>query len=275
MTSPTFNNGYSGKDPNFYNMILLSLVAHFMVITIVLVSLPSASRHLTFGPVYSVSLVSSDVVLSRNQKSSLIKEIEKSGEAANSVIYKKEISRLAATPIKKEETDRMNIEKAISAIRRKELSAPEPSSSFKKEETNRMNIEKAISAIRQKELAAPGMSSSSSRTNSGSRTGRMTSGEMGAKTNDYASFVSSRVHSNWSIPLELKPRGNIVTIIEIKIRRDGSLAYAGFEKRSGNSFYDDSAMKAVKKSAPFPPFPGGYPDNIMEMGIRFHPSQLR
>ena len=103
----------------------------------------------------------------------------------------------------------------------------------------------------------------------------MTSGETAAKTNDYANVVSSRVHNNWSIPPELKPRGNIETIIEIKIMRDGSLAYAGFEKRSGNSFYDDSAMKAVKKSAPFPPLPGGFSDNIMEIGIRFHPSQLR
>jgi colicin import membrane protein len=243
MTSPTFNNGYSGKNPTFYNMILLSLAAHFIVIMIVLVSLPSASRHLTFGPVYSVSLVSSEVVLSRNQESSLIKEMEKSSEAASSVLYKKEISRLAATPVKKEEINRMNIEKAITAIRQKELATPEPSSSF--------------------------------RTNSGNRPGKMTSGAVAAKTNDYANFVSSRVHNNWSIPPELKPRGNVETIIEIKIMRDGSLAYAGFEKRSGNLFYDDSAMKAVKKSAPFPPLPGGIPDNIMEIGIRFHPSQLR
>lgn len=251
MTFPMYNNGYSRKDPNFYNMLLLSLVVHSIVITIVLVSIPSAPRHLTFGPVYSVSLVGSEVVSSGNQESSsLIKEIEKSekfSESANSFIYKKQISRSAATPLKKEETDRVSIEKAISAIRKKEL-------------------------------AAQGMSSSS-RTNSGGRTGRIASGgtgsgAMGGKTSDYASFVSSRVHSNWSIPLELKPRGNIVTIIEIKIRRDGSLAYAGFEKRSGNSFYDDSAMKAVKKSVPFPPLPGGYTDNIMEIGIRFHPSQL-
>jgi colicin import membrane protein len=242
MTSRTFNNRYSGKDPSFYNMILLSLIVHFIVITIVLVSLPSASRHLTFGPVYSVSLVSSEVVSSGNQESSLLKEIEKSSEAASSVLYKKEISRFAGTPIKKEETNKLNIEKAVSAIKEKQLNTPEPSSS---------------------------------RTNLGNSPAKMTSGEIAAKTNDYANVVSSRVHNNWSIPPELKPRGNIETIIEIKIMRDGSLSYAGFEKRSGNSFYDESAMKAVKKSAPFPPLPGGFPYNIMEIGIRFHPSQLR
>ncbi|MEN6487370.1 MAG: energy transducer TonB [Smithella sp.] len=257
MTFPMFNNGYSHKDPNFYNMLLLSLVVHFIAITIVLFSVSSAPRHLTFGPVYSVSLVGPEGVSSKSQGSSpLVKEIEQSeiaGDSANSFIYKKQISRSATAPIKKEETDRVSIEKAISAIKKKEL-------------------------------AAQGMSSSSSRTNSGDRTGRMAagggasggaaSGGMGGRTSDYAGFVSSRVHSNWSIPLELKPRGNIVTIIEIKIRRDGSLAYAGFEKRSGNSIYDDSAMKAVKKSAPFPPLPAGYPSSTMEIGIRFHPSQL-
>lgn len=242
MTSPTYNNGYSRKETRFYNMILLSLIVHFIVITIVFVSLPSASRHLTFGPVYSVSLVSSDVALPGNQESSLLKEIEKSSKTANSVIYKKEIGRLSGTPVKKEETNNLNIEKAISAIKRKESAASEPSPS---------------------------------QSNLGNRPAKMTSGEMVAKTNDYANVVSSRVHNNWSIPPELKPRGNIETIIEIKIMRDGSLVYAGFEKRSGNSFYDESALKAVKKSAPFPPLPGGFPDNIMEIGIRFHPSQLR
>ena len=258
MTFPMFDNGYSRKDPNFYNMLLLSLVVHFIAITIVLFSVPSAPRHLTFGPVYSVSLVGPDVVSLKNQgASSLVREIEKSeitGEASNSLIYKNHISRSVTTPIKKEETDKVSIEKAISAIRRKEQAVQGPSSS------------------------------SSPRTGAGGRAGRMASGGtasggtgsggMNGQTSDYASFVSSRVHSNWSIPPELKPRSNIVTIIEIKIRRDGSLAYAVFEKRSGNNIYDDSAMKAVKKSAPFPPLPAGYPDNIMEIGIRFHPSQL-
>jgi TonB family protein len=224
-------------------MIFLSLIAHFVVITVVFVSLPTSSRQLTFGPVYSVSLVSSEALSPRNQESSLFKEIKKSSEAAKSVIYKKEISSISKTPVKKEETSKLNIEKAVSAIKEKQLGATEPSSS--------------------------------ARTNSGNQPTKMTAGDKAAKANEYTNVVSAKVHNNWSIPPELKPRGNIVTVIEIKIMRDGSLAYAGFEKRSGNSFYDESAMKAVRKSAPFPPLPGGFSDNIMEIGIRFHPSQLR
>jgi TonB family protein len=243
MTFPMFNNGYSGKEPNLYNMILLSLIAHFVVITVVFVSLPTSSRQLTFGPIYSVSLVSSEAASPRNQESSLFKEIKKSSEAAKAVIYKKEINSISKTPVKKEETGKLNIEKAVSAIKDKQLGAAEPSSS--------------------------------ARTSLGNQPTKMTGGDKAAKANEYTNIVSAKVHNNWSIPPELKPRGNIVTVIEIKIMRDGSLAYAGFEKRSGNSFYDESAMKAVRKAAPFPPLPGGFSDNIMEIGIRFHPSQLR
>jgi len=244
MTPRKSNTGYSGKNPGISSTILVSLLVHLFVITFILFAVPSTVRHLTFGPVYSVSLVrSSDVVISNNQGSSLLKEIERSNEAANSIIYKRQAAGLAPTPTKTEESNKVDVDKAVSAIKQKQVETPPPTSS--------------------------------SRANSGNSPARMTSGEIASKTNDYTNVVSSRVHSNWSIPPGLKPRGDILAIIEIKIMRDGSLAYAGFEKRSGNSYYDDSAMKAVKKSAPFPPLPEGFPDNSLEIGIRFHPSQLR
>jgi colicin import membrane protein len=244
MTPRMLKSGYSGKESSLHNMIFLSLIIHLIVITVILVSVPTTPRHLTFGPVYSVQLVSlADVSISANSESSLMKEIEKSNEAASSVIYKRQASGLAPTPMKSEEISKVNIEKAVSAIKQKQVETPAPTYS--------------------------------SRTISGNRSAKMTSSEIASKISDYDQVISLRVHSKWSMPPELKPRGDIVAIIEIKIMRDGSLAYAGFEKRSGNNYYDDSAMKAVKKSAPFPPLPEWYPDNSIERSIRFHPSQLR
>jgi colicin import membrane protein len=243
MTPRKFNTGYSGNNPGISNMIILSLLAHLFVITFILFAVPSTVRHLTFGPVYTVALVSSsDIVLSNNQQSSLLNEIERSNETASSVIYKRQVAGLTSTPTKTEESTRVNVEKAVSAIQQKQVEKPDPTSS---------------------------------QTNSGSRAAKMTSGEIAVKIADYDSAIWSRIYRNWSVPPELKPKGNVETIIEIKIMRDGSLAYVRFEKRSGNAYFDDSAMKAVKKSAPFPPLPEGYSDNSLERGIRFHPSQLR
>jgi outer membrane biosynthesis protein TonB len=243
MTARTLKSGYSGKESSLHNMIFLSLIIHLIVITVILVSVPTTSRHLTFGPVYSVQLVSpADVSISANSESSLMKEIEKSNEAASSVIYKRQASGLAPTPLKNEEINKVNVEKAVSAIKQKQVETPAPTYS--------------------------------SRTISGNRSAKMTSSEIAAKTSEYAKIIESRVHNNWSLPRELWPRGDILTIVEVKIMRDGSLAYMGFEKRSINSFYDDTAMKAVKKSIPFPALPDWYPNNSLEIGIRFPSSKL-
>jgi len=56
MTPRTFNNDYRGNNGNFHNMIFLSLVIHLIVITVILISIPTYSRHLTFGQAYPFNL---------------------------------------------------------------------------------------------------------------------------------------------------------------------------------------------------------------------------
>jgi colicin import membrane protein len=241
MTPRKSNTGYSGKNPGISSMILLSLLAHLFVITLILFAIPTTARHLTFGPIYSVQLVSSsDIALSNNQGSSLLNEIERSNDAASSIIYKRQITGLAPTPVKKDESSKVNVEKAVSDIQQKEQ--------------NTQNANRASAAA---------------------GTSKIPPGDAGARTKDYIAAIGSRVKSNWSIPPTLLPKENIETIVEIKIMRDGSLASADFEKRSGNRYFDDTALKAVRKSAPFPPMPEWYPDNSLEIGIRFHSAELR
>ena len=242
MTPRTFNNGYSGKQPGLSNMIILSLIVHLAVITIIFVSIPTSSRHLTFGPVYSVQLVSQEAVLANNQESSLIKEIEKSSQAASSIIYKRQVTGLAPTPVKKEEINRLNIEKAVSAIQQKQSVERAPATSAQ--------INPAASANK----SAPA--------------------EFNSWMKEYSSQTKLRVTRNFNIPPALAPKENIQAIIAIKILRNGTLDYANFEKHSGNRYFDDAALKAVKKSVPFAPFPEKIRENSIEIGIIFHPSQL-
>lgn len=249
MTFPTLNSGYDGKDPRFYKMIVLSLVAHFIVITIVFVSIPSSPRHLTFGPVYSVSLVGPDVILSKSQgSSSLIKEFETYGETASSMIYKKEISRMSNAPVKKEETSKFNVEKALNAIKQREAAHEKP-----------VNSGGRVTPTETSTGAAGAKNRESG----------------GTQRNEYISVIWAKIQKNWKLPPSLMPKGNIETIIAVRIARSGGLEYVDFEKRSGNRYFDDAALKAVKKSSPFPPFPGRLTDDNIEIGIRFHPSQFR
>lgn len=242
MTLRTLNNH---KEPGFSNMIFLSLVIHLAILTIVFVSIPTTSRRLTFGPVYSVQLVSSEMVRAKNSESSLMKEIEKVSEAPGSVIYKRQVTGLAPTPVKKEETNRLNIEKAVSAIKQKQVNEPVPS---------------ATAATR------PSPAGSAAKT---------PQSEFNSWLQEYSARTKLRITKNFNIPPALVPKENIEAIIAIRILRDGTLDFTGFEKKSGNRYLDDAAVKAIKKSTPFPPFPEGIREGSIEIGIIFRPSQLR
>ena len=59
------------------------------------------------------------------------------------------------------------------------------------------------------------------------------------------------------------------------VLRNGQVTNISFEKRSGNSFFDQSAYRAIKKSDPFPPLPAWIQDSSVELGIKFHSAEYR
>lgn len=215
-----------------YNMFFASLALHLIVFAAVVITVPGASRQLTFGTPYSVALVGPEV-MQLPRETSPSQNIQ-TPSPDHPVILKR--------------SDRVS--KAVPAIQ--------------KDEAGRADIEKAIQAIRQKELASAGSDS----------TGKSYTDHQ-SQINDYGRFVWLKIKKNWALPASLMPRENVITIIEVRIGQSGALEYADFEKRSGNSYFDESAMRAVKKSAPFPPLAGWVTGRSIEIGIRFHSEELR
>jgi TonB family protein len=92
--------------------------------------------------------------------------------------------------------------------------------------------------------------------------------------NEYYSKIWSKIKEEWTIPenlLKEKEMVDIETIIDLIIDRDGKIQKSWFEKKSGNAIYDQSAMRALMKAAPFPPFPRELTEKTLEIGIRFFP----
>lgn len=69
----------------------------------------------------------------------------------------------------------------------------------------------------------------------------------------------------------MKGKTDLEAIIVIMIDKGGKLQKAWFEKKSGNTLYDQMAMRAIKKAEPFPPIPKELGEEAFEVGIRFHP----
>jgi colicin import membrane protein len=86
----------------------------------------------------------------------------------------------------------------------------------------------------------------------------------------YRMEVEDRIYSNWAEP----ERKELKATFWLTVRRDGTILETKIKKRSGDSLFDESALKAIKRSDPLPPFPEIYKKSYAEIEIIFHPQNL-
>lgn len=223
------------------NMILLSLLLHAIILSIIFFVTPTApSPKWTFGPVYSVQLVNLPAKFFNEKPEPTAKEVIETPAEREPVVLKKDDT----VPLKKKPRVDKETQKALDDIK-KRLKITSRSSD---KAQSRYNIG-ALSSIGNKDMLD--------------------------RMQLYYALIWSRIKSQWALPPGIKPEDNRETTISMQILRNGMLADAKYEKRSGNRYFDESAMKAIHKASPFPHLPEWIRDNSIEIGIRFHSSDLK
>jgi colicin import membrane protein len=92
----------------------------------------------------------------------------------------------------------------------------------------------------------------------------------------YNAEIWQRIQKNWAFSEEMvRGRKDLEATIVVKIMAAGEIRDIWFEIRSGNTYFDDSALKAVKKSDPLPALPKAYVGPYYEVGFRFNLSELQ
>lgn len=160
-------------------------------------------------------------------------------------------------------------------------------------------LEKLRSTVAKEEAAMPKSSAPSGTSGSGSGTGTGGSGTGGSASlqggqggdsatgipglglqamqaiDFYRSLIGMTIEKNWFFSDQFTGgRKDLATVIVIKILPNGQIADIWYEKKSGNTAFDDSAFKAVKKSNPLPPLPKEYTRPYYEVGLVFTPAGL-
>lgn len=231
-------------------MIAISLLFHIAVLMLLILSPSIPSPKLTFGPVYTVSLVnfSGKAVQAKGAPAAAAKELL-SVERRETVL-KKAIEPAKSIPIHSLETRKKkdpDLEKAMENIRKKASAADD---TVKRPQT-KSAPEKTAGSVSQ-----PG------------------GGETIGQLNAYYALIWSRIKGSWAF-ISPSPGEVLETVIDVTILRSGAVTEVNFEKRSGNRFFDESAMKAIRKASPFPPLPMAIGETSIQVGIRFHSSELR
>ena len=151
------------------------------------------------------------------------------------------------------------IKSAIKRIENKaEASRPDP-------------LAKAIGRLKAK------VAKTGSRQGSGRSDGIGIGGKLGLEQIDiYKIEIASLIQKNWAYSEQLAGgRTNLEAWLVIKIMKNGQIKDIFFETKSGNSYFDESAYKAVQKSNPLPSLPKGYLRYFYSVGLHFTPSGLR
>ena len=90
----------------------------------------------------------------------------------------------------------------------------------------------------------------------------------------YQQEIAYLIRNNWVYPEQLAgQRKDLEARLVISIMINGEIKDVRFEKRSGNSYLDDSAYKAVLKSNPLPALPKGY--RFYNVMLGFTPAGLQ
>lgn len=234
----------------FNSMVLLSFLLHALFLSIFLLSPSLPEKKWTFGPVYSVDLVSVSADMSESRTTEMSKELAYQIKETPAVI--KKIDELQTTPLIKDST------------------APSRTDNLDK-------VEKAIEEMKKRMAAAPrAVSPPSGAKTPSAHAARGNAGEAnGGKMNAYYARLWAKIKGQWALPRGILPEQKLETVINIVILRDGTLSGLNFERSSGNKYFDQSAARAVRKASPFPPLPEWVREPRMEIGLRFLSTEFR
>ena len=90
----------------------------------------------------------------------------------------------------------------------------------------------------------------------------------------YLRLIQSKIGERWTPPRAATAGGERVVVL-FEIQRDGQVRETQVEKSSGNTLYDQSAMRAVMEASPFPPLPPEFKASSLRVhfGFEFQPGQ--
>jgi len=218
----------------------------------------SAALHLTFFMVAALILrQSNSIIIPSPYVVSLVNPAASSrGHADDSTSVRDAAEKKAPEPVK-----------AAEPIKQKDASDKDAKTDQKRIEDRLSELKakkkvKDIVGLRSKVLSIKGAEGKPQHTNAAQKPGGGPS--QGTLFDSYYAKITQQIWQEWVFP-DTGDK-NLEAVIAVKIAKDGSLTIQGVEKKSGNTLFDRSALRAIAKASPVAP-----PPYEMEIGMRFYP----
>ncbi len=247
-------------------MVIASLALHIFFLAVIGLATRGEPQRVFFNPVYTVELVEIAPKAKKQRAKTTSKKVTPPPERPTPPkAQKKSAPEKIVVKSKEEPSDEAAIAESLSRIesRVKEREQEELiASSIKRIEESfsakeEQEAEEAQS-VKQGEIKMPTASSE-----------HVDKRIFEIKFKRYYAEVRDKIRSNWIYPGETDKR--LEAIYSLRISPNGELIKVWKEKGSGNTLFDESGLRAIKKSAPFPALPDEIKEDYFEFGVRFCP----
>ncbi|MEE4166493.1 MAG: energy transducer TonB [Desulfocapsaceae bacterium] len=152
------------------------------------------------------------------------------------------------------------------ALRAEKLAAEQAQLAAEEAERQQKLLEQQLAAVRNQVRSSQKVAPSRP---AGSQAAQ--SGVMG----QYNAALINHVTRYWSLPEFKNWDPNLLAVVVITIGKDGRIVKQFFEKRSGDSAYDQYVRKTLQDADPLPPIPAALRKDQIEIGIRFRPGSIQ
>ena len=285
----------AGAEERLPKWVTFSLIVHGSLLLLFVVAPFSTTPRLSTNPVYTVDLVGGERIGRTSFGTDLgspAKKQLKAAEAPAAVIPPKKDVR-AEKPEKPKLAEKKPVEDEKIALREKVKKEPakkelakEPKEEARNETASADSVrERLIKTAAERAAAGTGAAQKSSKgeafsTGNGEGVGGSALGAGGrggpgiVKGMDYVIYQNrmlSTIKNNW---LWVVPRSNIKVVVHFNIKDNGEIVGLKIVQSSGNSSYDDSVLRAVRKSSPLPALTESIRNGFSEVELTFRPEDL-
>ncbi len=85
----------------------------------------------------------------------------------------------------------------------------------------------------------------------------------------YYDQLWAKIKASWVLPDGVTSGDSLLTVVGIQISSTGEIQQHWMESSSGNSYYDQSAIRAIRKASPLPPLPEELGEESLDVGVNF------
>lgn len=181
-------------------------------------------------------------------------------------IKKKIIKKPDQNIERQKQLEKLKRQSIAEALKAEKLAAEQARLAAEEAERQQKLLEQQLAAVRNQVRSSTKTTTAKTAASSGAKS---------ALSTQYHGAIMNHVTQYWSLPEFKNWNVGLSAVVVVTISKNGKIIKQFFEKRSGDSAFDQYVRKTLQDADPLPPIPAALRENQIEIGLVFRPGSIQ